>query len=101
MPIESMISFDKYIDVIENKDIPDMRSAFPDGEGIFQQDLAPCHSFRKVKTVFQKYKLNVLEWPGNSPDLNPIENLQAITKSQLQKLDCTTMSKIIEAIKTY
>ena len=75
-----------------------MRRAIFDGGGIFQQDLAPCHSSKKVKTIFQKYKLNVIEWPGNSPDLNPIENLWAITKSWLQKLDCTTMTKLIEAI---
>ena len=75
-----------------------MRRAFLNGEGIFQQDLAPCCLSKKVKTIFQKYKLNVSECPGNSPELNPIENSWAITKSQLQKLDCTTMTKLIEAI---
>ena len=75
MPIEDIMSLDKYIDMIENKLIPDMRSAFPDGGGIFQQYLAPCHLSKKVKTIFRKYKLNLLEWPGNSPDLNLIENL--------------------------
>ena len=39
-----------------------------------------------------------MECPGNSPDLNPMENLWAIIKSRLQKLDCTTMTKLIEAI---
>ena len=97
-PIEGMMSLDKYIDMIENKVIPDMRRAFSDGGGIFQQDLALCHSYKKVKTIFRKYKLNVLKWLGNSPDLNPIENLWAITKSRLQKLDCITMTKLIEVI---
>ena len=68
-----MMSSDKYIDVIENKVIPDMRKAFPDGEGMFQQDLVPCDSSKKVKTIFGKYEIKVLEWPGNSPDFNPIE----------------------------
>jgi len=40
----------------------------------------------------------VLEWPENSPGLNPIKNLWAIAKSRLQKLDYTTMTKLIEAI---
>ena len=95
-----MMSSEKYMDVIESKNIPDMRRAFPDGEGIFQQDLASCHSSKKVKTIFRKYKLNVLEWPGNSSDLNPIWEFTvwAITKSRLQKLDCTTMTKLLEAI---
>ena len=51
MPTEGMINSDKYIDVIENKVIPDMRRAFSDGGGIFQQDLAPFHLFTKVKTI--------------------------------------------------
>jgi len=52
-----------------------MRRAFPDGGGIFHQDLAPCLSSKKVKRIFRKHKLNVLDWPGNSPDLSPTENL--------------------------
>ena len=98
MLIEGMMSSDKCIDVIENKVIPDMKRAFPDGGGILPQDFAPCHSSKKVKTIFRKYNLNVLEWPGNSPELNPIGNLLAITKSRLQKFNCTTMTKLIEAI---
>ena len=40
----------------------------------FMQDSAPCH---KAKTVvcWLNSHYNVLRWPGNSPDLNPIENL--------------------------
>jgi len=40
MSIEGIMNSDKYIDVIERKVIPDMGRAFPDGEGIFQQDIA-------------------------------------------------------------
>ena len=59
MPIEGMMSSDKYIDVIENKAIPDMRKAFPYGGGILRQDLAPCHSSTKVKAIFRKNKLSL------------------------------------------
>ena len=31
----------KYVDLIQKKVIPDMKKAFPDRGGIFQQDLAP------------------------------------------------------------
>ena len=98
VPIEGMMNSDKYNDVIEKKVVPDMKRAFPDGGGIFQHDLTPCHSSKKVKTVFRKHKLSVLEWPGTSSDLNPIENLWAITKFSLQKVDCTTVTKLIEGI---
>jgi len=47
---------------------------------------------------FQEAKLNVIDWPGNSLDLNPVENLWSVRKSRLQKFDCTTLTKPIEAI---
>ena len=53
MPIEGMMNLYRYIDVIERKAIPDMRKAFPDGGGKFQ-DIVPCVSSEKVKTIFRK-----------------------------------------------
>jgi len=35
----------------------------------------PESFIRKSKDDFQKAELNVIDWSGNSPDLNPIENL--------------------------
>ena len=43
-------------------------------------------------------KITVLDWPGNSPDLNPKENLWSIVKNRLRKMDCTTKIKLIEAV---
>ena len=40
----------------------------------------------------------MLEWLGNSPDLNPIENSWAIIKQRLRGIDCTTMEKLIQSI---
>ena len=62
----------QYMDVIEKKAIPDMQKAFPDGSGVFQQDLAPSHTSKIVTNFFKISKIKVLGWPGNSPDLNPI-----------------------------
>ena len=51
---------------------------------------------------FKKAKLTVLDWPGNSNDLNPIENLWAIIKKRLQKSDCSAKTKLKEAtIRTW
>lgn len=50
---------------------------------IFQQDNATIHTARIVKEYLNKSNIAVLEWPANSPDLNPIENLWAHVKYQL------------------
>ena len=71
----------------------DMQIALP-----FQHDWAPCYSAKKVKKVLRENDIKVLEWPGNSPDLNPIENLWGIIKYKLMSKNCTTVNKLIETI---
>jgi len=55
-----MMNLYKYIDVIERKVIPDVRKAFPDGEGKFQWDIVPYLSSEQVKR--SKIKCDRLDW---------------------------------------
>ncbi len=48
---------------------------YGDADFIFQQDLAPAHAAKGTKSWFNDHGVTVLDWPANSPDLNPIENL--------------------------
>jgi hypothetical protein len=51
---------------------------------IFQQDNAPCHTAKTVKKwLNSNYPGWYDDWPPNSPDLNPIENLFALIKSNV------------------
>ena len=61
-------------------------------KAIFMQDGAPAHTSRKTQ---QWYRDNLnsfwekAEWPGNSSDLNPIENLWSILKGKLDETEST------------
>jgi transposase len=65
----------------------------------FLQDGALCH---KAKIVTQWFKerpnIKLIKWPGNSPDLNPIENVWAWMKLQLKETSCTNMKELKEEI---
>ena len=51
-----------------------------------------------MQTFFVQTGVTLLDWPGNSPDLNPIENLGAIIKRNLSKNDCSTKILMIKVI---
>ena len=48
---------------------------------------------------FADNNINVLEWPGNSPDLNPIENLWHQAKRMLQRRGTGSVPRLIKTIK--
>ena len=65
----------KYVEMLEGRLLRQETEWFPDKNFIFQQDGAPCHTGKMSMKWFKTKKIRVLKWPGNSPDMNPIENV--------------------------
>ncbi len=64
--------------------LPAADQLYGDADLIFQQDLAPAHSAKATSTWFKDHGIPVLNWPANSPDLNPIENIWDIVKRKMR-----------------
>ena len=96
--IEETMKSQDYLNVLEHKMLPSARDLFGNENFIYQDDSAPCHRSKAVKQWQESQNIEVLSWPGNSPDMNPIENLWAILKQKVLKHQPKNKNELIFAI---
>jgi hypothetical protein len=72
--VEETMDASYYQNMLKNH-VDETKKHFGKKKWYFQQDNAPCHRAKATKKWFEKQKVEILEWPAQSPDMNLVENL--------------------------
>jgi hypothetical protein len=97
LPRNTTMNGERYQEVLQKHLLPSMESH---GCTHFLQDGAPCHASKRIKAFLADKPFELIDWPGNSRDLNPIENAWNYMKNALKNEDISSVPRLMEAIKT-
>ncbi len=97
--LKSAVNVAIYQDILEHFMLPSADKLYVDADFIFQQDVAPVHTAKGTKSWFNDHGVTVLDWPANSPDLNPIENIWGIVKRKMRDTRPNNADDLKAAIK--
>jgi hypothetical protein len=84
-----------YQHILREQLLQTIQEQFGDGQCLFQHDGAPCHKAKVLTKWLGEQNIDILgPCPGNSQDLNPIENLWSILKWWVDKQNHTNSDKL-------
>ena len=92
--IEGMMDGAKYREILEGNLFQSARDLRLGRRFTFQHDNDPKHTAKAALKWFKGKHLNVLEWPSQSPGLNPIENLWYDLKIAVHQLNISNLKEL-------
>ena len=96
--IDDTMDSAKYVQILSNN-LFESAALMGLKEFIFQQDNDPKHTSRLTNGIFREKNLELLPWPAQSPDMNPIENLWGLIKSNVSMQKPKNIKELKDVIK--
>ena len=91
---KTTVNTEVYINLLDAYLLPSVDKLFADDDFVFQHDLAPAHRSYKTAKYLKEKRIDVLEWPCNSPDLNIIEFVWQKMKTRVQQVHLKTLEEL-------
>lgn len=98
--IEGIMTKEKYMDILKSKLGLSAEKLGHNNDFIFQHDRDPKHTAKIVQNWLHSNRIEVLDWPAQSPDLNPIEHLWSILKQAISRQRPTNISSLKTIVNT-
>lgn len=87
-----------YCNILEQHMLPHAREKMSD-DWVFQEDNDPKHRSKLVKSWLITNQVKRLDWPSQSPDLNPIEHLWEELDRRIRTRSMSKTSELMAALQ--
>ena len=98
--IQGRFNAPAYMRIVRAYVIPMMNRFEADGDPhIFMQDNSRVHTDQRVMALFSRQHFQPMDWPANSPDLNPIENVWSMMENGWPEIHPRTAENLHDVVQ--
>ena len=97
MRLHGKINATIYKEILK-KHVPSLRTAI-NQPAVFMQDNTPCYTAKSVKTFLSEEDVTAMEWPAQSPGMNPIENIWKLLNERAKEKNSRNIKELWTNLK--